>query len=202
MEELFKEFATDQEKKFATKAKNMSLDAVLGNGEMMKELAALSKSSIDELRKEIERNRNPEEVIRMKSEFNTMWDIRKRETEESMERVVGREGDRVIKAVTSGPHDRIVDPVWRDTLSFRITHASPFSLGYLRTLEGHGGWLLLPCHNISNKSHVGMAWKRQGTPIRHGVEGLLRREGFQFHHGWSRYLGTQVHRYQSYAEHS
>jgi hypothetical protein len=179
MEELFQEFATDQEKKFATKAKNMSLDAVLGNEGMMKELAALSKSSIDELRKEIERNSNPEEVIRMNSQLNAMWDTQKREIEESMARVVRQEGDRVIEAATAGPHDLIVDPVWRDTLSFRITHTSPLSLGNPRSLEEHGEWLLLPCRNISNKRHVEMAWKHPGTQIRRGVEGPLRQEGFQ-----------------------
>jgi hypothetical protein len=145
MVQLFQEFYTPQEKKFVTEAKKMYLDAVLGNGKMMKELAAFGARSgpalnPDHLRKEIERNRNPEEAIRMKSVFNTLWDIQKREIEESM-------------AVTASPHGLIVDPVWRDTLSFCITHTSPLSLGYLRTLDGHGGWLFSPCHNISNRRH-------------------------------------------------
>jgi hypothetical protein len=162
MLQLFQELVTPQQKMLTAKVEEMGRDAALGNEEMMKELVGaepalnaspapplntssalpLNASSappldLDELRKEIKRD--PEEVIQMNSEFfDRKFGIQKREIEESMARVVGREGDRIISAVTAGPHDRIADPVWRDILSFRITQTSPLSLGYLRPLEVHG----------------------------------------------------------------
>jgi hypothetical protein len=213
MMQLFQEFLTPQQKMLAAKVEEMGRDAVLENEGMMKELVGVEPTlnagsapplDLDELRKEIKRD--PEEVIQMNSEFfDRKFGIQKREIEESMARVVGREGDRIISAVTAGPHDRIADPVWRDILSFRITHTSPLSLGYLRPLEVHGEGLHVPCCNVWTRQCVGMAWKRQGTPIRFGVEGPLHREGFKglrFRHRWPRRLGTQVHQYRSYAEYS
>jgi hypothetical protein len=164
MLQLFQEFITPQQKMLAAKVEEMGREAALENEEMMKELVgaepALNASSapplnassappldLDELRKQIKRD--PEEVIQMNSEFfNRKFGIQKREIEESMARVAGREGDRIIKAVTAGPHDRIADPVWRDIFCFRITHTSPLSLGYLRTLEVHGEGLHIPCCNV------------------------------------------------------
>jgi hypothetical protein len=43
--------------------------------------------------------------------FERKLDVQKRQIITELEGVVHREGDRVISAVTSGPHDRIVDPV-------------------------------------------------------------------------------------------
>jgi hypothetical protein len=43
--------------------------------------------------------------------FERKLDVQKRQIINEVEGVVHREGDRVISAVTSGPHDRILDPV-------------------------------------------------------------------------------------------
>jgi hypothetical protein len=43
--------------------------------------------------------------------FERKLDVQKRQIINEIEGVVQREGDRVISAVTSGPHDRIKDPV-------------------------------------------------------------------------------------------
>jgi hypothetical protein len=45
------------------------------------------------------------------SVFSRKFEMQQRQLKEEMERVVRREGDRVIGAVTSGPHDKIIDPV-------------------------------------------------------------------------------------------
>ena len=69
-----------------------------------------------ELKREIETP--PDEAIEKNLEhFNGKFDIQKRRIEEAMERIVTREGDRVISAVTAGPHDRIVDRVWHQFFS-------------------------------------------------------------------------------------
>ncbi|RDX51421.1 hypothetical protein OH76DRAFT_1481353 [Lentinus brumalis] len=51
-------------------------------------------------------------------QFERMFAIQQRELEEEMRRSMHREGDRIIQSVTSGPHDRIVDPdiheIWKE----------------------------------------------------------------------------------------
>ena len=55
---------------------------------------------------------DPASAIEKNAEFfNRLFDIQLTKIEESIARVSRREGDRVITAVTAGPHDRIVDPV-------------------------------------------------------------------------------------------
>ncbi|KAI8975832.1 hypothetical protein BD414DRAFT_497057 [Trametes punicea] len=50
--------------------------------------------------------------------FERKFKMQQRELAEEMSRMVHHEGDRVIEAVTSGPHDRIIDPdiheIWRE----------------------------------------------------------------------------------------
>jgi hypothetical protein len=49
--------------------------------------------------------------------FERKFEIQKRQIED-LAKVVGHEGDRIIAAVTTGPHDRILDPdiheIWKD----------------------------------------------------------------------------------------
>ena len=55
---------------------------------------------------------NPEIAVRKNLEvFERKFRMQQRELAEEMQRMVHHEGDRVIEAVTSGPHDRIIDPV-------------------------------------------------------------------------------------------
>ncbi|KAJ6591119.1 hypothetical protein DFH09DRAFT_1138663 [Mycena vulgaris] len=50
--------------------------------------------------------------------FTRKFDIQKRQIVDELSRVIEREGDRVISAVTAGPHDRIIDPnvhmIWKE----------------------------------------------------------------------------------------
>ncbi|KAI1785889.1 hypothetical protein LXA43DRAFT_99677 [Ganoderma leucocontextum] len=62
---------------------------------------------------------SPELAIKKNLEvFERKFKMQQRELAEEMRRMVHHEGDRVIEAVTSGPHDRIVDPdiheIWKD----------------------------------------------------------------------------------------
>ncbi len=70
-------------------------------------------------------------------QFERMFAIQQRELEEEMRRSMHREGDRIIQSVTSGPHDRIVDPVSTVRLNENgeRLHVGP---GYPRDLEGDG----------------------------------------------------------------
>ncbi|CAK5278372.1 unnamed protein product [Mycena citricolor] len=50
--------------------------------------------------------------------FSRKFEVQKRQIIDELSRVVEREGDRVISAVTAGPHDRIIDPnvhmIWKE----------------------------------------------------------------------------------------
>ena len=126
MLQLFREFVTPQQKELAAKVEKMGGDAVLENEQAMKELAGLETAltaspgqsqpgrdrrfNFNELQQEIKSD--PEEVIKKNTEFfDRKFDIQRRQIVEDVARTVGREGDRIISAVTSGPHDRIIDPV-------------------------------------------------------------------------------------------
>ena len=55
---------------------------------------------------------SPELAIRKNLEvFERKFKMQQRELTEEVKRVIHHEGDRVIEAVTSGPHERIIDPV-------------------------------------------------------------------------------------------
>jgi len=132
---LFQEFVSPEQKKLVAMVEKMGgRDAVWDDEQLMKKLAeepntrthageaARSGSDSDnrhstdrsfnfiELKREIESP--PDEAIAKNFEyFNGKFDLQKRQIEEAMERIVTREGDRVISAVAAGPHDRIIDRV-------------------------------------------------------------------------------------------
>lgn len=55
---------------------------------------------------------DPSEAIEMNAEFfSRKFEIQRREIR-YITRAIHREGDRIISAMTAGPHDRIADPVW------------------------------------------------------------------------------------------
>ena len=124
MLELFKEFITPQQKELAAKVEEMGGAAAQENEEVMEELDGVEstitrrpggrsdggRSKFTELQREIKGD--PVEAIEDNSEFfNRKFDVQRRQIEEDMARMLNREGDRIIKAITGGPQDRIVDPV-------------------------------------------------------------------------------------------
>ena len=213
MQQLFKEFINSQQRELAMKVEGMGgKAAALENEQAMKELVDKESEltagdelafathsgqnrpfNLVELQQEI--NSDPDKAIKEHAEsFNRKFDLQKRIVED-LGRVVRRDGDRVIYALTAGPHDRIVDPVCRKIFRLWVTDASPFHSGHPPHLEGHGRLLQLPRHIVSAKSNAGMARECQGPTFCHVVEGPLYREGcgrFGLSQG-SRRLGTQVH---------
>ena len=147
MLQLFQEFITPEQRKLTVMVEERGGAAVLENEQAMKELAEaefafVAPSGSDsrhggarpfdvvELQHEIKGD--PNEAIEKNAEFfNRKFDIQRRQIVEEIARVVNREGDRIISAVTAGPHDRIVDPVRCEvpghpheptlTVSFRIS---------------------------------------------------------------------------------
>ena len=69
-----------------------------------------SKSDFDDLKDDL--RTDPDEAIAKNLDtFSRKFEIQKRQITEELSKVMRREGDRIISAVTSGPHDKIIDPV-------------------------------------------------------------------------------------------
>jgi hypothetical protein len=124
---LFQKFITPEQRDVALYIKSNGIDPNFKDEKTVKDLLAYeAKVSTDqdsdvrrakheevgasELRKEI--SEDPDQAIKTNAElFDRKFDIQRRQIEADVARAVRREGDRVIAAVTSGPHDRIVDSV-------------------------------------------------------------------------------------------
>ena len=126
MMQMFREFTTPEERQLAVLVERKGGNAVIDNEQAMKELSDVEASisappgmekhrpakkfDLVEIQHEI--RDNPAEAIEKNAEFfNRKFDIQRRQIQEDIERAVGREGDRIIAAVTAGPYERIVDPV-------------------------------------------------------------------------------------------
>ena len=149
MLQMFQKLLPPEQKKIADQVEKEGGKAILEDEDAMCELAAkvsppptsgrhgAGQFDLAELQHEI--RGDPTTAIERNAEgFNRIFDVQRRQIEEEIARISHREGDRVISAVTAGPHDRIIDPV-RPThtpaiykLMFNVT------LGYLSNLEGYG----------------------------------------------------------------
>lgn len=71
---------------------------------------AADAPDFDKLKEDL--NTDPEDAVKKNLEiFSRKFEIQKRQLLEEMDRIVRREGDRIISAINSGPHENIVDPV-------------------------------------------------------------------------------------------
>lgn len=69
-----------------------------------------SPEEIQELLQEVEEK--PEAAIKKNSGlFGRKFEIQKKQVQEEVSKAVQREGDRIIKALNAGPHEKILDPV-------------------------------------------------------------------------------------------
>jgi len=127
MMEMFRErFVTPEQRQLAVLVKQKGGDAAIHNEQAMKELvtkeASISapvgsekhrstkKFDLVEIQREIQGD--PTEAIENNEEsFNGKFRVQMRQIQEDVERAVRQQGDRIISAVTGGPHERIVDPV-------------------------------------------------------------------------------------------
>jgi hypothetical protein len=126
MMEMFQKFVTPEQQQLASLVEQKGGDAVIDNEQVMKELsdaeASISapagverhrpakKFDLAEIQHEI--RDDPAVAIEKNAEFfNRKFDIQRRQIQEDIKRAVSREGDRIISAVTAGPHERVLDPV-------------------------------------------------------------------------------------------
>ena len=123
MLQMFQTLLTPEQKKLANMVEKKGGNAVLDNEGVMRELVAVEVSlssasgrhsnerfDLAEIQHEI--TGDPTGAIEKNAEsFNRKFDMQRRQIQEDIARAVRREGDRIITAVTAGPHDRIVDPV-------------------------------------------------------------------------------------------
>ena len=129
MMEMFQKFVTPEQRQLAFLVEKKGGDAIIDNEQVMRELsdaeASISAptgmerhrptkkfdtSDLAEIQHEI--RDDPAVAIEKNSElFNRKFDIQRRQIQEDIERAVSREGDRIISAVTAGPHERVLDPV-------------------------------------------------------------------------------------------
>ena len=138
MLKLFNEFITPQQKELAAKVKEMGGPASQENKESMKALEVAESTitrrtagrnddsdlKVLELQQEI--RGNPAEAIENNSEFfNLKFDVQRRQITEEVTRVLSLEGGRIIKAITAGPQDRIIDQVWNGLSCPGVTYTSP-----------------------------------------------------------------------------
>ena len=123
---MFQKFVTPEQRKLAYLVQQKGGDAIIDNEQVMRELsdaeAAVSapvgmekhrpakKFDFTEIQHEI--REDPGVAIRKNAEFfNRKFDIQRRQIQEDVEHAVSREGDRIISAVTGGPHERVLDQV-------------------------------------------------------------------------------------------
>ena len=84
-------------------------------------------------------NRTVEEMVKENEEiFNRKFKAQELALKEEMEMITRREGDRVIQAITSGPHERILDQVRLDYFDKLVARVADTALGSLRCLERIG----------------------------------------------------------------
>lgn len=87
---------------------------------MLGDAKALSKDKQAELVKEVvrEAGRSFEDMVKENEDmFTRKFKAQEIALKEEMEAVTKREGDRIIGAITGGPHERILDPVSSHHLS-------------------------------------------------------------------------------------
>ncbi|KAI0666566.1 hypothetical protein C8Q78DRAFT_1107669 [Trametes maxima] len=139
--EFFQKATSPEQQELATLVqKKGGPTAVMGNSDVLNELLRFKPPSATNTTKRGDREgvehgghsgldnldalklelfESPELAIRKNLEvFERKFKMQQRELTEEMRRVVHHEGDRVIEAVTSGPHERIIDPeiheIWKD----------------------------------------------------------------------------------------
>ncbi|KAF8529742.1 hypothetical protein BU17DRAFT_36449, partial [Hysterangium stoloniferum] len=137
MMQILKQLVSPEEKEMAQLVeKRGGVEAVQNNKKALEELNKLAqkntssldlistgpqktsnKSNMEELLEDL--HTNPDEAMEKNEKvFERKFKIQQRQITEELTRVVGREGDRIISAITSGPHDRLIDPdvykIWKE----------------------------------------------------------------------------------------
>ncbi|KAJ6588495.1 hypothetical protein B0H19DRAFT_978427 [Mycena capillaripes] len=132
MMKMFQQFVSPEQKEMARLVEQRGGQAVLDDDKALKELNDLENKSstntapgskapkstdLDDLKDDL--HIDPEEAMEQNmAKFTRKFEVQKRQIIDEMTRVIERQGDRIISAVTAGPHDKIIDPnvhiIWKD----------------------------------------------------------------------------------------
>ncbi|CAK5278366.1 unnamed protein product [Mycena citricolor] len=131
MLQLFKSLMTPEQEEMARMIdRSGGHDSVVRSDRALQELSVLEEKitssepthvrrvyGLDDLKDELESD--PQLAIDAnKAAFSRKLDVQTRQIIDDLSKVIEREGDRVISAINTGPHDRIMDPnvyaVWKD----------------------------------------------------------------------------------------
>ena len=129
MMEFFQSAISPEQKEVAARIRERGgVQAVLENDRALRDLVDLHRGSdgaadaggglsrrevaidIDVLRLEI-REDVELSVERNQETFSRKFDMQRKQIVDELSRALHREGDRIIDAITAGPHDRLIDPV-------------------------------------------------------------------------------------------
>ncbi|KAF8516802.1 hypothetical protein JB92DRAFT_2909317 [Gautieria morchelliformis] len=103
-----------QELSQVEKKKNEAFDTGTVGSQRLKTRLA---NDLDELKEDL--HTDPDEAMEKNMiAFSRKFEIQKCQITEELSKVMRREGDRIISAITSGPHDKIIDPdvyrIWQE----------------------------------------------------------------------------------------
>ncbi|KAJ7846409.1 hypothetical protein B0H14DRAFT_936649 [Mycena olivaceomarginata] len=133
MMKMFAQMVSPEQKEMARLVEQRGGQAVLDNDKALKELSDWENKSggsqgsgathggkssdLDDLKDDL--HTDPDAAMEQNmSVFTRKFEVQKRQIIDELSRVVERQGDRIISAVTAGPHDRIIDPnvhsIWKE----------------------------------------------------------------------------------------
>ncbi|KAJ6610468.1 hypothetical protein B0H10DRAFT_411247 [Mycena sp. CBHHK59/15] len=134
MMKMFQQFVSPEQKEMARMIGQRGGAAVLDNDKALKELNDFenksgtqvatahgggkgAKSDLEDLKEDL--HMDPDAAMEQNmTVFTRKFEVQKRQIVDELTRVIEHEGDRVISAVTAGPHDKIIDPnvhmIWKE----------------------------------------------------------------------------------------
>ncbi|KAJ6515406.1 hypothetical protein C8R45DRAFT_208195 [Mycena sanguinolenta] len=161
MMKMFAQFASPESKEMARLVEQRGgVEACQDNDRVLKELSELEqksstgprqgstgakgapgKSTLEDLKDDLKTDIDEAISQNMKA-FDRKFEVQTRQIIDEMSKVVERQGDRIIGAITAGPHDKIVDPdvheVWKD-MGWRGSVKSRYFVMALRDHYQEGG---------------------------------------------------------------
>ncbi|KAJ7437086.1 hypothetical protein B0H11DRAFT_2206778 [Mycena galericulata] len=166
MLKMFAQFVTPEQREMGRLVEQKGgLEAVQGNDKDLKELYELENkssgggppatlqstkgsvssggksSALDDLREELKLDPDAA-MAKNATTFSRKLEAQTRQIIDELTKVVERQGDRVISAITAGPHDKIIDPdvhkIWKD-MSWRGSIKSRYFVMALRDHYQEGG---------------------------------------------------------------
>ncbi|KAJ7597218.1 hypothetical protein C8J56DRAFT_1021519 [Mycena floridula] len=133
MTKMFEKLLQPEHKAMAQRIQTKGgIDAVIEDDDLLKEISgqegkAKANADLEDLKEDLATD--PDVALEKNAAiFSRKFEVQKRQIIDEVSRAVQREGDRIIGALNSGPHDKIIDPVchsiwkemgWRGSVKIR-----------------------------------------------------------------------------------